>query len=180
MMKDFFKIEIDGRQFKTAYLVYIVKLTSKTRGDFYYVGQTGDRHYITARPAFRRLAGHLSDQGHSTENQIYRQIAVKILGIDKASSKQTFDQQTKDRVSEFLSECKIEMFVHPLANFLSSTDRDSHKSNRQLTEKIENELINYFISSVGKDRLLNKKIPKSEKLEFDPIATDIINHINAN
>ena len=180
MTKDFFKIEIDGRQFKTAYLVYIVKLTSQSRGPFYYVGQTGDRNYMTARPAFRRLAGHFSDQGYSTENQIYRQIAVKILGIDAASAKQTFDQQTKDTVSDFLSSCKIEMFVHPLANFLSNADLDSHKSNRQLTEKIENELINYFIQQFGKERLLNKKLPKSEALQFDHITTDIINYINSN
>lgn len=180
MTNDFFKIEIDGRQFKTAYLVYIVKLTSQTLGDFYYVGQTGDRHHLTARPAFRRLAGHLSDQGHSTENQVYRQIAVKILGIENASAKQTFTQQTKDIVSEFLSECKIEMFVHPLAKFVSSANSDSHKSDRQLTEKIENELINYFIRQVGKERLLNKKLPKNETLQFDPITKDIINHINSN
>jgi hypothetical protein len=180
MTKDFFKIEIDGRQFKTAYLVYIVKLTSQTHGDFYYVGQTGDRHYMTARPAFRRLAGHLSDQGHSTENQIYRQIAVKILRIDTASAKRPFNQQTKDAVSDFLSNCKIEMFVHPLVNFLSTSDLDSHKSNRQLTEKVENELINYFIKQVGMERLLNKKLPKTKTLEFDPITTDIINHINSN
>ena len=132
MINDFFKIEIDGRQFKAAYLVYIVKITSQNLGNFYYVGQTGDRNYVTARPAFRRLAGHLSDQGSSTENQIYRQIAFKILRIDAASAKNTFDKKTKDAVSDFLSSCKIEMLVYPLANYSSNTDSDSHKLNREL------------------------------------------------
>lgn len=39
MTKDYFKIEIDGRQFKSAYLVYIVKLISETHGVYFYVGQ---------------------------------------------------------------------------------------------------------------------------------------------
>jgi hypothetical protein len=179
MTNDFFKIEIDERQFKTAYLVYVVKLTPKDQVDFYYIGQTGDRNYVTARPAFRRLAGHFSDQGYSTENQIYRQVAVKILGIDSAAARKTFDQQTKDSVSNFLSNCKIEMFVHPLANFLSTTALDNHKANRQFTEKIENELISHFIQQFGNDRLLNKKLPKKETLQFDPITIDIINYIES-
>lgn len=180
MKNNFFKIEIDGRQFKTAYLVYIVKLKSKTHGDYYYIGQTGDRNYESARPAFRRLAGHFSDQGHSTENQIYRQIAVKILGIQEASDKQKFEPKIKESVTNFLTQSKIEMFVHPLVDFLSNTDPDSHKTNRMLTEKIENELLNYFKKQFGEERLLNKKLPKDKTLVFDSITTDILKHFNSN
>ncbi len=180
MTKDFFKIEIDGRQFKSAYLVYIVRLTSVTHGQYFYVGQTGDRHYLTARPAFRRLAGHLSDQGNSTENQIYRQIAVKILGIDSAKEKRPFDNNTKDAVTTFLTNCKIEMYVHPLANFSSNSNLDNHKLNRQLTERIENELINYFIGQFGVEKILNKKFTVTKSTAFDSLTSDIINHLNSN
>jgi hypothetical protein len=178
MTKDFFKIELDGRQFKSAYLVYIVRLTSDTHGQYFYVGQTGDRHYLTARPAFRRLAGHLSDQGNSTENQIYRQIAVKILGIESAKEKRPFDNGTKDAVTTFLTNCKIEMYVYPLASFLSNSELASHKLNRQLTERIENELINYFIGQFGLEKILNKKFTVTNSKTFDKLTSDIINHLN--
>lgn len=180
MTKNFFKIEIDGRQFKSAYLVYIVRLASATHGQYFYVGQTGDRHYSSARSAFRRLAGHLSDQGKSTENQIYRQIAVKILGIESAKEKQPFDNNTKAAVTTFLTNCKIEMFIHPLADFSSNSNPENHNFNRHLTEKIENELINYFIRHFGVEKILNKKFTATKSEKFDNLTYDIIDHYNSN
>ena len=180
MRNDFFKIEIDGKQFNSAYIVYVVKLTSNSHGEYFYVGQTGDRHYKTARPAFRRLAGHLSDQGYSTENQIYRQIAVKILEIDKAKEKRTFDNDIKDAVTKFLTNSKIEMYVHPLATFSSNSDEKKHIENRIMVEKIENELINYFIKHYGINKILNKKFKVAKYEEFDNITNEIINHIKNN
>ena len=43
MVNEFFKIEIEGSQFKRAYLIYIVKLTSSIPkyGEYYYISQTG-------------------------------------------------------------------------------------------------------------------------------------------
>ena len=82
------------------------------------------------------------------------------MGIETAITKQPFDIQTKDIVSDFLSNCKIEMFVHPLSDFLSSTNLQLHNQNREFREKIENELISYLKGKVGEDRLLNKKIAK--------------------
>lgn len=171
---NFFKIKIDGQQFKKAYLVYVVKLITENRGTFYYIGQTGDRNYATARPAFRRLAGHFSDQGNSTENQVYRQIAVKILGIESASARQAFTQDTKDKVADFLSKCKIEMFVHPIGEFLANDKK--HQEKRKLAEKIEQELMNYFVTQVGEEYLFNKKIPKSKTVEYDAITKVIVEH----
>jgi hypothetical protein len=180
MTNDFYKIEIEGRQFKSAYLVYLIKLSSDIHGQYFYVGQTGDRNYLSARPAFRRLAGHLSDHGNSTENQIYRQIAIKILGIESAKEKRPFDNVIKDAVTTFLINCKIEMFVHPIADFLSSPDLDSHKINRQWTEKIENELINYLIGKFGAEKILNKKFTRIDSSTFDKLTIDIIDHFDTN
>ena len=172
MEKEFFKFEIDGKQFQRAYMVYIVRLISSKHGEYYYVGQTGDRYHLTARPAFRRLAGHLSEQGRSTENQIYRQIAVKILGIENADKKQTFPIETKNAVAAFLAESKIEMYAYPLVKFLPETSLEEHKSNRQLVEKIENELMNYFSEKSHGDRILNKKIKPTK--ERHTLTSDII------
>jgi hypothetical protein len=176
-MTDFYKIEINGQQFESAYLVYIVKLTSANYGQYFYIGQTGDRHYLSARPAFRRLAGHMSDKGSSTENQIYRQIVSKILGIERATEKGKFDNRTKEEVSAFLTKCKMEMYAYPITDFTFDISFENHKLNRQLTEKIENELISYFTINIGEERILNKKMPKNQTNCFDPLTLNIIKHI---
>ena len=137
-----FKITIEGQQFKKAYLVYVIRITKIEGNNYFYIGQTGDRNYLTARPAFRRLAGHFSDIGSSTENQVYRQIAVKILEIKEAKDKKAFTEKIKKRVGDFLEKCTIEMFVYSIAEFEDNGDKDLHIRNRELTEVIENELIN--------------------------------------
>lgn len=80
-------------------------------------------------------------------------------------------------MTEFLTHCKIEMLVHPIANFSSSSDLDTHKENRKLTEKIENELINYLIEQFGFERILNKKFTKIKVAIFDKLTSEIINHL---
>ena len=74
------KIVIDGKeQFKQAYLIYIIEIDHNNSDKYYYIGQTGDRNYKSARPPFLRLAGHLSTQEKTTENQLYKGIAEQIL-----------------------------------------------------------------------------------------------------
>lgn len=180
MKEDFFKIELKGNVFKKAYLVYIVEITSNNYGKYFYIGQTGDRNYPTARPAFRRLAGHFSDQGYSTENQIYRQIAVKILGFESAKEKKTFTEEVKEAVSEFIINSKIEMHVFPIAKFSSNITPDKHKEKRRFTEKIENELINHLIKTFGTEKILNKKHTPVQYDTFDSITNNIINHLHRN
>ena len=79
-------LELLGEHFRRQYLLYIIKI-SHGEDEYFYVGQTGDNRYTTARPAFRRLAGHFEDSGQSTQNQIYRYIACDILKIEEASNK---------------------------------------------------------------------------------------------
>lgn len=81
-----FTIELKGEQFRRGYLLYIIEIRHNI-DTFYYIGQTGDNHYVTARPAFRRLSGHFEDSGNSTQNQLYKYIASIILGYDEANKK---------------------------------------------------------------------------------------------
>ena len=73
------RIELPGAQFRRAYLLYVIEIRHG-KEQYFYVGQTGDNNYITARPAFRRLSGHMEDTGQSTQNQVYRYIAADIIG----------------------------------------------------------------------------------------------------
>jgi len=49
-------IELSGAQFRRAYLLYVIEICHEQER-YFYVGQTGDNRYITARPAFRRFQG---------------------------------------------------------------------------------------------------------------------------
>ena len=45
-------IELPGAQFRRAYLLYVIEICHEQER-YFYVGQTGDNNYLTARPAFR-------------------------------------------------------------------------------------------------------------------------------
>lgn len=88
-------LELQGEQFRRAYLLYIVEICHG-KEKYYYVGQTGDNRYITARPAFRRLAAHFEDTGNSTQNQVYRYIVGTILGILEPDHKKALSIAVKE------------------------------------------------------------------------------------
>ena len=174
---NFETITISGDQFEKHYLIYFVFVKNK-RNTYFYIGQTGDRHYMTARPAFRRLAGHLGDQGWATDNQVYRQIAVKALGLD-ASERRSFSGEIKDKVSNYLSESEIEMCYFKVKQFSSSSNREQHKKNVLEIEKLEKNLIFEFAndSKLG-EFILNLKVPsklsnesEDEKLKRKKISS---------
>lgn len=175
-----FKITIEGQQFRKAYFVYVIRITTQDNINFFYIGQTGDRNYLTARPAFRRLAGHFSDIGSSTENQVYRQIAVKVLKIEDVVKKEKFNESTKKRVGDFLETCKIEMFVYQIADFEDNSDKDLHTKNRKQTELIENELINCVQKKVSADKVFNKKFSVITTTELQPETIKILEELDLN
>jgi hypothetical protein len=164
---EYFTIEIDGQQqFKKSYLLYVVEIEYKEKDRYFYVGQTGDRHHLTARPAFRRLAAHLSDQGSSTENQVYRGIAVKILKKDSAKEKGAFSTEIKQKVSGFLTNSKIKMHVFPIQDFPEVISGEVHKKHRDSVENIESNVIRMIIELFGDEKILNKK-SKDKKVGDD-------------
>ena len=57
-------IELPGTHFRRAYLLYAIEICHN-QDRYFYIGQTGDNNYITARPPIRRLSGHLEDVGQS-------------------------------------------------------------------------------------------------------------------
>ena len=67
------------------------------------------------------------------------------------------------------------MLVYPIEQFLSNSDVAKHKENRELTEKIENEIINFFIRDYGKEAILNKKYTLTT--EISEKTKEILNHL---
>jgi hypothetical protein len=151
-MPSFF-IELAGEQFKRTYLLYVIEVCHK-EDRYYYVGQTGDKNYRTARPAFRRLSGHLEDIGKSTQNQVYRYIAVKILGYTEAEKQETFDEKIKQGVEDFLVSSTIRMSIYKVQLFDPSISHSEHQTNVRRVASLENHVIKAFANS-GK-LLINK------------------------
>lgn len=144
-MSDFL-IELVGAQFKRAYLLYVIEIRHK-QGTYFYVGQTGDNRYITARPAFRRLAGHLEDIGQSTQNQVYRDIAVNILKYRVAERKATFPEEIKLGVETFLVNSTVRMHVYVVEPFEHLVSKLNHLATVRRITQLENFVLQSFRDS---------------------------------
>ena len=148
------RIDLPGTQFRRAYLLYVIEVTRN--GDaYFYVGQTGDNNYVTARPPFRRLAGHLEDVGQSTQNQVYRFIATEVLGHGDARGRTTFSETVKQSVEDFLASASIAMHIYRVCPFDPKVERAEHRAIVWEVSRLEQRVIAAF-QGAGK-RLMNKR-----------------------
>jgi hypothetical protein len=167
-------LTLEGQHFRRQYLLYIIEIT---HGDdyHYYIGQTGDNHYVTARPAFRRLAGHLDDGGSSTENQVYRYLAEKLLGPSNDDNKtKIFNGKTKQLVEDYLVHSTVRMHVYSLQEFPSNIEREAHLTNVRKVRLFEKIVIDLFRKHQKK--IANKKlsrIPEDEECPYPEILNKI-------
>lgn len=149
-------LTLEGKHFRRQYLLYIIEIIHNT-DVYYYIGQTGDHNYITARPAFRRLAGHLEDMGRSTQNQIYRYLAARVLGFREAESKDAmFDENVKQAVEDYLVSSTIRMHVYGLQEFVPGIEHTEHLNIVRRVTLFEQMVIGFFLSN--KKKIANKKI----------------------
>jgi|GEM_PF-788496 len=148
-------LEIGGRQFKRAYLLYVIEICHGGR-TYYYVGQTGDRNYKTARPALRRLSGHLEDAGQSTQNQVYRYIAAVILKCAAANTRAAFSEKLKQGVENFLVDSVVRMHAYQVSPFNPSNSCASHRAIVRQVSLLEAYVIDAFKTSGNS--LMNRRI----------------------
>ncbi len=140
---DKYTITLDGHLFRRAYLLYIIELIF-TGKRHYYVGQTGDRRYITARPAFRRLMGHFEDVGRSTQNQLYRYVAADLLQCSDARERVSFSEDVKQQVEDVLAGSTVHMHVYSLEPFRVGILREQHLEVLHRVEDFERHVIKRF------------------------------------
>jgi hypothetical protein len=151
------RIELPGAQFRRAYLLYVIEICHG-REQYFYVGQTGDNNCLTARPAFRRLSGHLDDTGQSTQNQVYRYIATNILGHKGATSKTSFRESVKQDVEDFLVDSTVLMHIYKVKPFKPDVSRDNHLKIVKDVTLMERYVMVSFLEA-GRS-LMNKKLSK--------------------
>jgi len=139
-------LTLEGMHFRRQYLLYISEI-SHGNEKHYYIGQTGDNHYKTARPAFRRLAGHLEDIGTSKQNQMYRYLAVNVLGIPEANSRDlAFSEKIKQAVEDYLVSSTVKMYIYPLQPFVPEIEHGQHLNNVRKVILFEKMVIGHFLS----------------------------------
>lgn len=164
-------IELPGAQFRRAYLLYIIEICHD-RERYFYIGQTGDNRYITARPAFRRLSGHLEDTGQSTQNQVYRYIATKILGYEEAESKTAFSEKVKQAVEDFLVGSTVRMHAYRAQPFNPFVSSANHLATVKKVSLLEKFVVEAFVKS-GKS-LMNRMItPPVESCPYPELLARI-------
>jgi Fe-S cluster biosynthesis and repair protein YggX len=166
------KIRIEGDALASAYAVYIIELSHNGK-QYFYIGQTGDSHYITARPCFRRLVGHLENKNRSTQNQIYKFVAYEMLGFEKRDKKIDFTLHEKEAIENWLTHSTIEMTEYKLEFFDFHASKELHTEKRRAVLEFEKKVIQLF-SKVGKT-LINKSqpAPKSDIIAYTEAYADI-------
>lgn len=166
-------LELQGKHFRRQYLLYIIEL-SHGSDKYFYVGQTGDSRYITARPAFRRLAAHFEDS-QSTQNQVYYYISYDILGFEQTQGKKSaFTPEAKQEVENYLVDSTIKMHVYSLEPFLPLATPQEHSEKRRKVTLLEKHVIDAFVKS--RKGLMNKKLtmPSSPTCPYPDVFKRII------
>ena len=151
-------LNLEGQHFRRQYLVYVIEINHGN--DYhYYIGQTGDNHATTARPAFRRLAGHLEDRGRSKQNQVYRYLAERVLNYSEASNKtENFNEEIKQAVEDYLVHSTIRMYVYSLQEFPLKIEHEDHLANVRKVRLFEKMVIELF--KTNRKNIGNKIISK--------------------
>lgn len=148
--RDFDLIELNGNLLVSKYGVYIVRIEHGEADIFYYVGQTGDAKYITARSSFYRLAAHLS-YGKSTQNQVY------------AALQKRTDITDRYAFERWLEDASIKMYFFKVSDFQNLTEstenKEIHIRKRRETLALETALLE-------KGRSMNKILLNSEGVTF--------------
>jgi len=174
-------LTLEGKHFQRQYLLYILEITHGN-DKYYYIGQTGDNKYTTARPAFRRLAGHLEDVGRSTQNQIYRYLAVEVLGISEAAKKDsTFDEKIKQAVEDYLVGSTVKMYVYPLQPFIPGIEHSQHLKIVRRATLFEKIVINLLLTH--SKTIANKNVtppPRGAECPYSQILNQIVANFKLN
>lgn len=140
-IKNKLQLNYDSEWFTSRYYVYIIKIAVSS-DTYYYVGQTGDRHFVAARSPFYRLWGHFNPYNlkKGTDSQLMsnlfkRKIFKKQEGH---SNRLTIDRALAKR------DAVITTQFYPIYNFEndnSDAAKERHQKKRLFVEQIEKGVI---------------------------------------
>lgn len=133
------EINFNPEWFQSGYYVYVLKISHSSKGNFYYVGQTGDRKHVSARSPFYRLIGHFN-----TYNLRKGTDAQLVQGLIKKELIEIPSENKKARIC--VEEAIVNKSVTITANYFNISDfnKTDHVVKRKNVEEIELALINLF------------------------------------
>jgi hypothetical protein len=139
------EISFNPEWFKSGYYIYVLTVVHKTKGTYYYIGQTGDRKHIAARSPFYRLTGHFSSYNlkSGTDNQLVKGLINNFLV-------ETPSENKKARIC--IEEAIENKSVTITANYyaISDFDKSDHLEKRKFVEEIELALLYNFRNAEAK------------------------------
>jgi hypothetical protein len=139
-------LTLGGEQFRRAYFLYVVEVRGE-KDPFFYIGQTGDRNYVTARPPFRRLAGHFEEGESSTQNQVYRFIETDLLGVSPDTENGAVSKSTRQAVENYLANGSVKLRAYRILPFDPDVERSVHQGNVRRMELLEEHVLQLFRDS---------------------------------
>lgn len=170
-MMEHTQIIIKGTDLQSAYGVYLVLIKDQGK-TFYYVGQTGDAKYISARSPFYRIAAHLG-YSKSTQNQVYKALSNH-LKIDFSEPRKARGEMELWLVDKTLD---IHYFKVDDFDFLDES-KDEHKhlhsDKRRKTLALETALLQELHGKKKMIRLNSNSKSYSHFHDATPQAQEII------
>ncbi|WP_192878010.1 hypothetical protein [Arenibacter catalasegens] len=133
-----FEISFSPDWYGSGYYVYVLKVVHNEKGTFYYIGQTGDRHFSAARSPFYRLMAHFNPyNSKATDAQLRNGLIAH--GLIEEPTK---DKKTRVCMEEAISSgaLQISSVFYKILEF----NGENHKQNRKHVEAVETALINLF------------------------------------
>lgn len=140
-----FEIKIKSEWLQSAYYVYAISIKYKKK-QYYYIGQTGDNHYHSARAPLYRIGGHFA-KGVSTENQIVKYFKETILKKDVS----------KTELEQALLESEITYQFWEIEKLDEHDNNEQHKAKRMKAQAVEHYLI-YKLQGKKGVFVLNKTV----------------------
>ena len=175
-IKNKLELNYDSTWFTSRYYVYIIKIevTSET---YFYVGQTGDRHFVAARSPFYRLWGHFNPYNleKGTDSQLMRNLFQRNIFQKKEgqSNRSTIDRALAQK------DAVIKAQFYPIFDFEDENtqlNRKNHTDKRVFVEQIEKGVI----EGLDQDYLFNDLTKKGfAKIKVSTEARDISDKILA-
>lgn len=169
-------LEIDGKYLKSSYSIYLIELIAPD-GNYYYIGQTGDKVYNSARSPFRRISGHLVDINSSTQNQLYR--FVSKLALKKEINRSvSLTPNEKGLIEDYITNSMIKFYSYPLLDFDFNQSMTIHKQKLKKIVLAENSVIQLFEKM--EMNLININRPTRQFIgnDFDELLTEIKKDLN--
>lgn len=141
------RIRYDSKWFEPGYYVYVIRVHHKTKGTFYYAGQTGDRNHVSARSPFYRMNGHFIPYESATDNQMFKGLLNKKLIKPK--------KDERNRVCLERAVSSGTLIIETDFFLISPIGVADHTSMRKSVEELE-KAICYLLNEKGVN-LLNSK-----------------------